>query len=88
MFKKTVMTAACVSLLSSSLFAIDVASTAKDVYAKAGGNKTESQWTRYFGKAKWLSKLGIEGLSDGDRASLLKYLNERSADKDQATVPQ
>jgi len=52
------------------------------------GNKTESQWKRYFGKAKWQAKLGIDGLSDGDRAALLKYLNARSADKDQATVPQ
>ena len=88
MLKKTLLGLGLSALLTSSLFAIDLASTAKDVYSKAGGNKTESQWNRYFKKDKWLTKLGISGLSDGDRAALLKYLNQRSADKDQATVPQ
>ena len=88
MLKKTVLALACSLMLSTSALAIDLAATAKSVYSKAGGNKTESQWNRYFKKDKWLKKLGIDSLSDGDRASLLKYLNERSADKDQATVPQ
>ena len=88
MFKKALITLGSTLLLTSSLLAIDLASTAKSVYSKAGGNKTESQWKRYFKKDKWLTKLGIAGLSEGDRASLLSYLNARSADKDQATVPQ
>ena len=88
MIRKTVTMLACSVLLSTGLYAFDAASAAKDVYTKAGGNKTESQWKRYFGKAKWQAKLGIDGMSDGDRASLLEYLNARSADKDQATVPQ
>ena len=87
MLKKLALTTGCSLILSTSLFALDAAAAAKDVYAKAGGNKTESQWTRYFGKDKWLKKLAIDGMSEGDRATLLKYLNARSADKDQATVP-
>ena len=87
MLRKIVISTTCSLILSTSLFALDVEATAKDVYTKAGGNKTESQWTRYFSKDKWLTKLGIKDLSDGDKATLLKYLNERSADKDQATVP-
>jgi len=78
----------CALLMTSMLNAADLASLAKDVYAKAGGNKTESQWNRYFKNPKWQAKLGIEGLSGDDRSALLGYLNERSADKDQATVPQ
>ena len=85
---KRLITAVGFSLvLSSTLLAFDAAGAAKDVYTKAGGNKTESQWNRYFKKDKWLKKLGIEGMSEGDRGALLKYLNARSADKDQATVP-
>jgi len=86
--KKFITALSCSILLSSSLLAFDAASAAKDVYAKAGGNKTEGQWTRYFKKDKWLKKLGIDSMSEGDRGVLLKYLNARSADKDQATVPQ
>jgi len=71
-----------------TLNAFDVKSAAKDIYAKAGGNKTESQWTRYFSSPRWQEKLGITSMSDSDKSSLLSYLNKRSADKDQATVPQ
>jgi len=88
MLRKSLIAFGCTLMLSNTLFAIDLASTAKDVYAKAGGNKTESQWNRYFKKDRWLKKLGIESLSSADRDQLLKYLNKRSADKDQATVPQ
>ncbi len=86
--KKVVITLVTSAVLSLSLSAFDASSVAKDVYTKAKGNKTEKQWTRYFGNPKWQKKLGIDSLSDGDRASLLSYLNARSADKDQATVPQ
>ena len=85
---KKIIVALCALLLTNSLFAADLAGLAKDVYAKAKGNKTESQWNRYFKNPKWQKKLGVDGLSDGDRSALLAYLNERSADKDQATVPQ
>ena len=85
--KRLVVAVGASFALSSWLLAFDAAGASKDVYAKAGGNKTESQWTRYFGKDKWLKKLGIDGMSEGDRGVLLKYLNARSADKDQATVP-
>ena len=88
MIRKTLVLLGCSVFLSSALYAFDAASAAKDVYTKAGGNKTESQWKRYFGQPKWQVKLGVDGLSDGDRDTLLKYLNTRSADKDQATVPQ
>ena len=85
---KKLIVALTLMLFTSSLFAADLAGLAKDVYTKAKGNKTESQWNRYFKNPKWQKKLGVEGLSDGDRSALLAYLNERSADKDQATVPQ
>ena len=88
MLKNRIIAFACLLMLSNSLFAIDLAATAKSVYEKAGGNKTESQWNRYFKKDRWLQKLGIADLSSDDRAALLEYLNARSADKDQATVPQ
>ena len=83
-----IVVALCAFLLASILGAADMSALAKGVYAKAKGNKTESQWNRYFKNPKWQKKLGIDGLSDGDRSALLSYLNERSADKDQATVPQ
>lgn len=85
---KKITIALCALLLTNVLTAADLAALAKDVYTKAKGNKTESQWKRYFKNPKWQKRLGIDGLSDGDRAALLSYLNERSADKDQATVPQ
>ena len=85
---KKLVLALTMVLLTSSLYAADLASLAKNVYTKAKGNKTESQWKRYFKNPKWQKKLGVDGLSDGDRSALLSYLNERSADKDQATVPQ
>ena len=85
---KKLVVALTIVLFTSSLFSADLAGLAKGVYTKAKGNKTESQWKRYFKNPKWQKKLGIDGLSDGDRAALLEYLNERSADKDQATVPQ
>ena len=85
---RKLVVALTIMFFTSSLFAADLASLAKDVYAKAKGNKTESQWNRYFKNPKWQKKLGVDGLSDGDRSALLEYLNERSADKDQATVPQ
>ena len=88
MKKKLVFIAFAIMVSSSSVLAADLASLAKGVYAKAGGNKTESQWTRYFAKPKWQKRLGIDGLSQGDRDSLLSYMNTRSADKDSATVPQ
>ena len=84
---KKIVIALSALLLANILSAADLNGLAKDVYAKAKGNKTESQWNRYFKNPKWQKKLGVEGLSDGDRAALLAYLNERSADKDQATVP-
>ena len=85
---KKVVVALMVVLFAYTLGAADMAGLAKGVYAKAKGNKTESQWKRYFKNPKWQKKLGIDGLSDGDRSALLSYLNEHSADKDQATVPQ
>lgn len=88
MIKKLVFIAFAIMVGSSSVVAADLASLSKGVYAKAGGNKTESQWKRYFSKPKWQKRLGIDGLSQGDRDQLLSYLNARSADKDSATVPQ
>ncbi len=85
---KKIIVALCALLFVNILNAADLAALSKDVYAKAKGNKTESQWNRYFKNPKWQKKLGVDGLSDGDRSALLTYLNERSADKDQATVPQ
>ena len=85
---KKIIVALAALLLANTLAAADLSGLAKDVYAKAKGNKTESQWNRYFKNPKWQKKLGVDALSDGDRAALLAYLNERSADKDQATVPQ
>ena len=85
---KKIIVALCAMLIVNTLMAADLAALAKGVYAKAKGNKTESQWNRYFKNPKWQKKLGVDGLSDGDRSALLTYLNERSADKDQATVPQ
>jgi len=85
---KKITVALCALLFANVLAAADLSALAKDVYAKAKGNKTESQWNRYFKNPKWQKKLGVDGLSDGDRSALLVYLNERSADKDQATVPQ
>ena len=85
---KKIIVALCALLLANILNAADLAGLAKDVYTKAKGNKTESQWNRYFKNPKWQKKLGVDGLSDGDRSALLEYLNARSADKDQATVPQ
>ena len=85
---KKIVVALCAMLLVNTLIAADLDGLAKGVYTKAKGNKTESQWKRYFKNPKWQKKLGIDGLSAGDRSALLSYLNERSADKDQATVPQ
>ena len=85
---KKIVVALCALLVANMLNAADLGGLAKGVYTKAKGNKTESQWNRYFKNPKWQKKLGIDGLSDGDRLALLGYLNERSADKDQATVPQ
>ncbi|QOY55627.1 hypothetical protein HUE87_05210 [Candidatus Sulfurimonas marisnigri] len=87
MNKKTIVSLVAAALLATQLMAADLGALAQGVYAKAGGNKTEAQWTRYFSKPAKLAKFGIDGLSDGDRAALLSYLNERSADKDQSTVP-
>ena len=84
---KIIKLSVAIFLFAISLNAADLATLAKDVYAKGKGNKTESQWTRYFKNPRWQAKLGIEGLSDKDRSALLVYLNEHSADKDQATVP-
>ena len=86
--KKIVLASVATLFVTLNLAAFDAASAAKDVYTKAKGNKTEKQWTRYFKNPKWQKKLGIDSLSDADRAALLEYLNKRSADKDQATVPQ
>lgn len=88
MKKKLVFMALAIMLGSTTLFSADLSSLAKSVYAKAKGNKTESQWKRYFSKPKWQKRLGIDTLSQSDRDALLKYLSERSADKDSATVPQ
>jgi len=85
---KKILVALILVLFTQGLYAADMASLAKAVYTKAKGNKTESQWNRYFKNPKWQKKLGVDGLSAGDRSALLAYLNERSADKDQATVPQ
>jgi len=74
--------------LMGTLFAFNVEEVAKEVYKRAGGNKTESQWKRYFKKSRWQKKLGIDKYSEEERAKLLRYLNERSAEKDSATVPQ
>ena len=86
--KKVLFTVVTTAFMSVNLFAFDAAAVAQDVYKKAKGNKTEKQWNRYFKNPKWQKKLGIDSLSDADRATLLKYLNAHSADKDQATVPQ
>ena len=86
--KKVLFTLVTTVFVSVNLLAFDAATAAKDVYTKAKGNKTEKQWTRYFKNPKWQKRLGIDSLSDADRAALLEYLNKRSADKDQATVPQ
>ena len=49
---KKLVVALTIMLLSSSLFSADLASLAKNVYTKAKGNKTESQWKRYFKNPK------------------------------------
>lgn len=87
MNKKTIVSLVAAAMLVTQLAAADLAGLAQGVYAKAGGNKTAAQWTRYFSKPKKLAAFGIDGLSEGDRTALLNYLNERSADKDQSTVP-
>jgi len=86
--KKVLIVLLSFSMFSLSAFAFDASEFAKGTYEKAKGNKTEKQWKRYFGNPKWQVKLGIDTLSDADKAALLSYLNARSAEKDQATVPQ
>lgn len=87
MNKRTIVSLVAAALLATQLVAADLGALAQGVYAKAGGNKTEAQWSRYFSKPDKLAAFGIDGLSEADRSALLKYLNERSADKDQSTVP-
>jgi hypothetical protein len=87
MNKKTIISLVAAALLTTQLVAADLGALAQSVYAKSGGNKTEAQWTRYFSKPDKLVKFGIDGLSEAERSALLAYLNERSADKDQSTVP-
>ena len=86
--KKFLVTSIASCSLIANLFAFDVEKVAKEVYKRAGGNRTESQWRRYFKKSRWQKKLGIDKYSEEERAKLLSYLNERSAEKDSATVPQ
>jgi len=86
--KKTLVAVVAFCSLVVSLFAFNVEEAAKEIYEKAGGNKTESQWKRYFKKSRWQKKLGLDKYSDEERAKLLSYLIERSAEKDSATVPQ
>ncbi len=74
-------------ILSSICFGADLSSLAQGVIEKAGGNKTEAQWKRYFESANWQKKLGIDSLDEKTREALLNYVCERSAEKDQASIP-
>jgi len=87
MNKKIIISLVAGGVLATQLMSADLRALAQGVYDKAGGNKTEAQWNRYFSKPKKLAKFGIDGLSESDRSALLGYLNERSADKDQSSVP-
>jgi len=87
MNKKIIISLVVGSILATHLMSADLKALAQSVCEKAGGNKTEAQWNRYFSKPKKLVKFQIDGLSESDRFALLGYLNERSADKDQSSVP-
>lgn len=58
----------------------------KELAVKLGLNassKAIKQWEKVFTKDRKMAKLGIDKLSDADKAELKKYLTKHAADSDQ-----
>ena len=68
-------------LLNSSMFAADGKALAIKLGLSAS-SKASMQWNRVFSKAKKMKRLGIDKLSDGDKAALKDYLIGHAADSD------
>ncbi len=64
-----------------SLFGAD-GKTLANQYKISASEKAGSQWTRIFGDDGKLAKLGVAGLSAGDKKALLDYLVSHAADSD------
>jgi hypothetical protein len=61
------------------------AKTGKEIAKGLGlvaADKASRQWERVFKKDRKMKKLGIDKLSDGDKASLKEYLVSHAADSD------
>jgi hypothetical protein len=76
----------CIGLLvlcfgALSLFGVD-GKTLANQYKINPSEKAGSQWTRIFGNDGKLAKLGVVGLSAGDKKTLLDYLVKHAADSD------
>jgi hypothetical protein len=64
-----------------SLFGADGKALAKQ-YKIGASEKAASQWTRIFENDGKMAKLGVSGLSAGDKKALLDYLVKHAADSD------
>lgn len=65
----------------TSLFGADGKSLANQ-YKISASEKAGSQWARIFENDGKLAKLGVAGLSAGDKKALLDYLVKHAADSD------
>ena len=68
-------------IFTVNLFATDGKALAKQ-YGLSASSKASTQWKRVFKKARKMKKLGIDGLSAEDKASLKIYLVNHAADSD------
>jgi hypothetical protein len=64
-----------------SLFGADGKALASQ-YKISASEKAASQWTRIFGDDGKMAKIGVAGLSAGDKKALLDYLVKHAADSD------
>ncbi|MEN4052841.1 hypothetical protein [Sulfurimonas sp. NWX79] len=74
------------TVISTSLFAEDIAETAKK-FNLYGGQKATIQWKRVFSSPRHLKRYKLDTLSQETRTKLQAYLIEHAADSDQPIVP-